>query len=161
MNKLMPKNKKPVFLIYLLVISFTLSACAPKPKPEDTVKEFIGHMNGYNADACIALLEPDLANQTKASMSLGGLLTKTLTGVDLDSNSLIALLPLLTGFLNLMGVGIDLPQWEVKNFSTTEKGNKASVTCDMYVRMGKSVDYYVASFDLIYIKGKWLISDMR
>ncbi|HHT14667.1 MAG TPA: hypothetical protein GXZ86_02190 [Clostridiales bacterium] len=155
------KSKKPVFLAYLLVIAFIFSACSSRPKPEDTVKEFIKHINNYNAEACIDLLEPELANQTRASMSLGGLLSKKLTGIELDSNSLIALLPVLTAFLNLVGIGIDLPQWEAKNFSTVETGNKASVTCDMHVQTGDSTDSYVAIFDLVYGKGKWFISDMR
>lgn len=161
MKNLFLNKSKTIFIMCLSVIVFTFSGCGPRPKPENTVKEFVEHLNAYNANACIELLAPDIANQTKASMSLGGLLSNKLTGLDLDSNSLIALLPMLTGFLNMAGLGIDLPKWEAKNFNTTENGDKAEVTCDMFVHAGDSTDRYTASFELIYKNGKWLISDMQ
>ncbi len=155
------KSKKPVFLAYLLVIVFTLSACAPRPKPEDTVNEFIEYLNKYNAEACIDLLEPELAGQTRGSMALGGRLSKKLMGFELDTGSVLAVLPILTALMNLVGIGIDLPQWQADNLCVIIKGNKASVTCDMHVHTGDSADFYVAIFDLVYSKGKWFISDIR
>lgn len=149
-------------LAALLCVSLLLSGCGPRPKPEATVLTFIEKMNAYDADGCIELLESSLAKQTKASMSLGGILASGLSGIDLDGSSMIALLPMLTGLLKLAGFGIDLPQWRFANYTTVENGDKATVTGDMYVTAGKGQeDRYKASFDLVFTKGQWRISDMK
>lgn len=154
-------KQKRLILAFVLVSVLILSSCSPRPKAEDTVKRFLDHMNAYNAESCIELLAPDLANQTKASMSFGGMLSNTLTGFSVDSNSMIALLPMLTNILNMAGFEIDLPKWRGENFKSEESGNVAKITCDMYVISGDEVEKYIAVFDLVFLDGKWLISSMQ
>lgn len=156
-----PRKKKSIFISFI-VLALLLSACSPRPKAEDTVKQFIGHMNAYNANGCIALLSSDIANQANASLSLGSMFSNKMTGFNLDGNTMIALLPMMTSFLSLAGFGMDLPQWRAENYQAKETGNTARVTCNMHVSMGSSAeDRYTAYFDLEYKDGKWLITGMQ
>ena len=73
-------------------------------------------------------------------MGLGGMLASGLMGIEMDGSSLIALLPMLTGFLQLAGFGMDLPQWRFADYTTQENGNKATVSGSMYHKAAQSGD---------------------
>lgn len=117
---------------------------APSPGPEETVMGFVQAMNDADINTALDYLEPTLAEEIKALISLTGEL------MEIDLESLVDILPMLGDFVKASGQEIEQIEMEVTN--TQIDGDYAQVTC-VEKQSGEE-----GKFDLEKIEGVWYIT---